>query len=510
MIIRIEDAHMETVNRRDFLKLPGFVGTLAALSACMSDEAVNPAAAATLAPTLTSNVVSPQDDEDWLIHQTLRRITFGARLEEIEHAREIGLDNFIDEQLAPQTIDDPEMGNYLSELDTLNMTPEELLEVEDRRQVILEVVKSTLLRAIYSRRQLYELMVDFWSNHFNLFVRKSFVGLLKIIDDREVIRPHALGNFHDLLSGSAHSPAMLVYLDNAQSHQEHPNENYARELLELHTLGVDGGYTHDDILEVARALTGWSVTNFRDDQPGYFRYRSRLHDDDEKIILGQTFPAGQGIKDGEQLLALLADHPSTARYISKKLVRRFVSDDPPISLVRQAAETFTNTGGDIQQVMSTILHSEEFHLSLGTKFKRPFEYTVSALRMTGAHTSVERSLGLFLTQMGQPLFHWAPPDGFPDHAEAWSTTNGMLARWNYALSMAFNATRDTQLDWDDLLNGASSTTDVIDTLSRRLLGAPLSDDTQLIVQDFADQLNPDLKIQGIGALLIASPQFQYR
>ena len=302
----------------------------------------------------------------------------------------------------------------------------------------------------------------------------------------------------------------MVYLDNAQSNQEHPNENYARELLELHTLGVDSGYTHQDIEEVARALTGWSVTNFRDDTPGYFRYRQRLHDDDEKTILGQTFPAGQGIEDGEQLLELLAEHPSTAQFISTKLVRRFVSDDPPASLVTKATQTFISSAGNIQEVMSTILHSEEFRASLGTKLKRPFEYTVSVLRTTEAQASVERSLGQFLTQMGQPLFHWEPPDGFPDYAEAWSTTSGMLARWNYALAIAFNATRDTELNWDDLTNGASTTTDVIDALSNRLLGAPLNADAHQVVLDFAAQFPDEFTIAGIGALLLASPSFQYR
>ncbi len=501
---------MGTLNRREFLKLSGFISALTALSACQSDEGVSTAAAASQTPAIKLASQTQIEPEDWLIHQTLRRITFGPRVEEIERAKEIGLDNFIDEQLAPESIEDSEMEGILSGFDTLDMAPEELLAVEERRQVILELVRSTLLRAIYSKRQLYELMVDFWSNHFNLYVRKSFVGLLKVIDDREVIRPHALGNFHDLLSGSAHSPAMLVYLDNAQSNQQHPNENYARELLELHTLGVDGGYTHGDISEVARALTGWSVTNFRDDKPGYFQYRMRMHDNGEKTILGQTFPAGQGIEDGNQLLEMLAEHPSTAQYISAKLVRRFVADDPPAPLVSKAAQTFSNSAGDIQQVMSTILHSEEFRSSIGTKLKRPFEYTVSALRMTGAQTSVERSLGLFLTQMGQPLFHWPPPDGFPDDAEAWSTTNGMLARWNYALSVAFNATQDTQLNWDGLLKGANSTADVIDTLSKRLHGGPLASDAHQVVLDFADKLNPDLRTQGIGALLLASPQFQYR
>lgn len=499
---------MQTIDRREFLKIIGAMGTLSAISTCGSMTAED--FLGSLTPSPTPSLHNIIDDEDGLIFQTLRRITFGPRPEEIVRAKEIGLENFIDEQLAPNSIDDSAMDDHLQGLDTFSMSPSELYEVEPRQQPVFELIRATILRAVYSKRQLYELMVDFWSNHFNVYVRKNQVGLLKIADDQEVIRPNALGYFHDILSASAHSPAMLVYLDNAQSNREHPNENYARELLELHTLGVEAGYTHTDILDVARALTGWSVSGLRDDNPGYFRFRQNAHDSDEKSILGHNFPSGSGIEEGEQLLEILADHPASADFISTKLVRRFVADDPPTSLVIKAAQTFTQTKGDIQQVMRTILHSDEFKSSLGTKLKRPFEYQVSALRMTNAEARVDRFTGLFLTQMGQPLFQWSPPNGYPDNAGAWSTTNGMLSRWNYALALAFDFARDTQIPWTEIVDSAASNRETLDKLSVQLLGTSLNEDATQIVLAFLDQLNKDMVIPAMGALLLASPFFQYR
>ncbi|MFV1949665.1 MAG: DUF1800 family protein [Anaerolineales bacterium] len=498
---------MQPMNRREFLKLSGFAGALTALTSCQSipaDEITHVHEKPTLEPFTITN------EDEWLIFQTLRRITFGPRREDLNRAKEIGLDNFIDEQLACETIDDHEADLLITDLDYIFMAPGELIEVEQRGQPVAELIKAAVIRAIYSKRQLYELMVDFWSNHFNLYVRKDLVGLLKIIDDRDVIRPHALGNFHDLLSASAHSPAMLVYLDNAQSSQEHPNENYARELLELHTLGVDGGYTHEDILETARALTGWSVSKLREDNPGFFQFRSRQHDFGEKTILGQHFSSGQGVKDGEELLVLLANHSSTANFICEKLVRRFVADDPPAELITRAADTFIQSKGDLKEVMSTILHSKEFKDSLGMKFKRPFEYLVSALRMTESEVDPGRFTGQLLAQMGQLLFNWATPDGYPDEKNAWTSTNGMLSRWNYALAVAFNVSRDSKVEWDSLTGDSGSVRETIDLLSSRLLGGSLNEDLLQIMLDFSNLYSQDLTTPAIGALLLASPFFQYR
>ncbi|RME06774.1 MAG: DUF1800 domain-containing protein [Anaerolineae bacterium] len=491
---------MNPLSRREFLKLSAYLSAVAALQAC---NAPVKALARTATPT-----APPAEAQTF---QTLRRITCWPRAEELARAAEIGLDAFIEEQLSPESIDDRELEDRLKEMTLLTRPASELFEKETRRQAAEQFLRATALRAVYSKRQLYELMVDFWSNHFNIYLRKNQqIVPLKIVDDREVIRPHALGNFRDLLFASMQSPAMLVYLDNALSQKELPNENYARELLELHTLGVDGGYTHHDIDEVARALTGWSVAGPRMDNPGEFIFRERAHDDGEKTILGQTFPAGQGIRDGEQLADLLANHPATAQHIAYKLARRFVSDQPPADLVSRAAETFSHTNGDIRAVMSVILHSQEFKDSLGTKFKRPFEFIVSALRATNAEAHPQRFSNAMLTQMGQPLFMQPTPDGYPDTADAWKTTNGLLARWNYALTLAFNATDDAQVDWQALAGSSFTPEEVLNQLNGHLLGGLLDEKAQQIILRFAADLNESLIQPAIGALLLASPAFQYR
>ena len=251
-------------------------------------------------------------------------------------------------------------------------------------------------RALYSNRQLQEELVDFWYNHFNVFLDKGADRFLVPSYERDAIRPHVLGKFRDLLEATANSPAMMFYLDNWQSvapgdvrrpNGKKPtrglNENYARELMELHTLGVDGGYTQKDIIEVARCFTGWTL---RPAQGAGFEYNDRVHDKGEKMVLGVTIPAGGGKEDGEKVLDILAAHPSTARFISKELAQRFVADDPPPALVDRMAQTFLSTGGDIQAVMATMLSSKEFFSegAYHAKVKTPFEMMVSALRATGA------------------------------------------------------------------------------------------------------------------------------
>lgn len=443
-----------------------------------------------------------------MIYAVLRRITFGPRPEEIERVRQIGLDAFIEEQLAYDLIEDHDLSPRLANLTTLEMSPSELVTLDKPGQSVNELIRATVLRAVYSRRQLYEVMVNFWTDHFNIYILKN--RSLKTVDDRQVIRPWALGNFKDLLSASMHSPAMLVYLDNAVSTKDRPNENYARELLEIHTLGVDGGYTQEDIVAAARVLTGWSVAGIQTDTPREFVFREQNHDYDRKTILGTYFQSGQGIQDGEQLVDLLVSHPSTAMHLSYKLVRRFVSDDPPPALVSQAAEVFQTSRGDIRAILSLILHSEEFRASLGTKIKRPFEFVVSLLRQTDAETTFDKGTMSMLRQMGQLPFYWPAPDGYPDIGAAWLNTNDLLNRWNLALSLAANTLPDTKIDWDALVHSITPTEQVLDLLSIRLLGNVLPGETRQtilkLISGFAmvDPLIP------ISALLIASPSFQYR
>ena len=486
------------INRREFLRISGLTAAVMALAACSPSRSFK-------IPALATGTSEPTiQPDDVLIPRALRRILFAPTPDDLTHAQ------FIEEQLAPETIPDPDLGSHLATYETLGMDPAQLSQVTPVQKPGLQLVQATLVRAVYSQCQLYELMVDFWSNHFNIYLDKGGDKYLKTIDDRQVIRPNALGSFPALLSASAHSPAMLIYLDNALSNKSAPNENYARELMELHTVSVDAGYTQGDVHEVARALTGWTISGARTQNPGSFLFDAKTHDDGAKMILGVNFPASQGIKDGEQLLSILGSAPSTAQFISRKLVQRFVADDPPASLVASAAATFSKTGGHITKVMGVILHSPEFKTSLGLKIKRPFEFIVSAIRASGAAFKPDLPTMGMLDLMGQPPFGWESPNGFPDAAGAWITTNGVLSRWNYALAMASNALKDTQVDASMLVPGPANNADGIDALSIRLLGERLPDLERQIIVDFAGNSPFNTQAPALMALILATSDFFYR
>jgi uncharacterized protein (DUF1800 family) len=323
--------------------------------------------------------------------------------------------------------------------------------------IVSELQRALLLRAVYSRRQLYERLVHFWENHFNVYVNKDADQLYLTSFDRDAIRPFAMGNFRSLLGATAHSPAMLYYLDNWQSGisrgglEGRParrsgglNENYARELLELHTLGVDGGYTQHDVEEVARCFTGWTIYKVYD--AGLFLFDPSQHDDGEKIVLGHRIPRGGGIADGEMVLDILAKHPSTAHFIATKLARMFVADDPPESVVRRAAAVFLKTNGSIADTVRTILLSPEFksRRSYGAKVKSPFEYAASALRALDAETDAGPALLGWIARMGEPIFGRITPDGYPDRAESWLSTGTFVERLNFAIALANNQIAGTR------------------------------------------------------------------
>lgn len=327
------------------------------------------------------------------------------------------------------------------------------------QQLLQELVSNKILRGVYSERQLQEVMTDFWFNHFNVYWDKGADRWLTTDFETNAIRPHVLGKFKDLLMATATSPAMLFYLDNHLSSVPAPavlrarpaaakrkpgiNENYARELMELHTLGVDGGYTQQDVTEVARAFTGWTI-----DQPrinASFIFRPAMHDRGEKLVLGHKLGQNGGMKDGEQVIEILARHPSTARFIATKLVRRFVADNPPQSLVDKVAATYSKTDGDIRQMLRTILFSEEFMSpeAVAKKVKTPFEYVVSAIRALGATTRGSQQLGRALAQMGQPIYQYQAPTGFPDRSDYWMSDGALVARLNFAVALASNRIPDT-------------------------------------------------------------------
>jgi uncharacterized protein (DUF1800 family) len=324
--------------------------------------------------------------------------------------------------------------------------------------VARDLFEGKLLRAVYSNRQLEEVLTDFWFNHFNVYLDKGADRYLVTTYEREAIRPHVLGKFKELLAATAKSPAMLFYLDNWESvGPDSPqlrgkkgarglNENYGRELLELHTLGVDGGYTQHDVTEVARCFTGWTIR--QPQRGGEFTFNPRMHDDGEKTVLGVRIPAGGGIRDGETVLDLVARHPATAHFVSRKLAMRFVADEPPAALVDRMADTFRKTDGDLRAVMRTMLESKEF-FSEGawrSKLKSPLEVVASAVRAVNGDIDYAFPLANQIAQLGEPLYRKQEPTGYSNSSLEWLNSGGLLARMNFALQLAGNKVPGVKVD----------------------------------------------------------------
>ncbi len=390
------------------------------------------------------------------------------------------------------------------------------------QQVIAyDLSEGKLYRAILSNRQLQEQLVDFWYNHFNVFLDKGNDRYLVPTYEREAIRPHVLGHFRDLLEATATAPAMLFYLDNWQSvapevarrqnkgkQTRGLNENYGRELLELHTLGVDGGYTQKDVTEVARCFTGWTIRN---PQAGsLFFYNDRVHDKGEKIVLGVKIPAGGGRDDGEKVLDLLAKHPSTARFISKKLAQRFVADDPPQQLLDRMAKTFLDTNGDIRAVLTTMFTSKEFQSqgAYQAKVKTPFEMIVSAIRATGADVDYAFPLANRIAQLGQPLYRKLEPTGYSNANAEWINSASLLARMNFALDLTQNKVPGSRVDQ------ARFKDDPVHTARMMLFTNPTAPTREAIEKALAEEKtkkpNTPPSPALVAGLVIGSPDFQRR
>jgi uncharacterized protein (DUF1800 family) len=398
------------------------------------------------------------------ITHLLNRIAFGARPGDVDSVRRTGIEEYIHRQLHPAELDDQVAETLLADVPSIRMTTGQLLEKYPRpaqaarqmrpamnvpQQILQELQAQKIIRAVHSSRQLQEVMTDFWFNHFNVFWGKNADRWFTTDYEMNAIRPHVLGKFRNLLSATAKSPAMLFYLDNHLSSSiKGINENYGRELMELHTLGVDGGYTQKDVQEVARALTGWTID--RPNRSGVFSFRPRMHDEGEKIVLGHRINAG-GIRDGEAVLDLLANHSSTASFISAKLVRKFVSDEPPQKLVHEVAEVYRKSDGDIRDMMKAILTSKEFNSSAatGAKTKTPFEYAASAIRTLDGSTDGSRAVGQAIGRMGQPLYQCQPPAGYPDRGEYWMSDGAVLERLNFAVALAANKIPGTTVTSDE-------------------------------------------------------------
>lgn len=435
-------------------------------------------------------------------HHLLCRIGFGPRPGDLERVKKIGWRETIDEQLTPGEIDDLACEVRTRVIDTAHLDAPYLYEFPPE-QVELELCRWAVLSAVYSRRQLFEVMVEIWGDHLHVATGKGECKRLRTVDYREVVRRHALGRFRDLVGASALSPAMLVYLDGAQNKverpEDRPNENYARELLELHTLGVHGGYTQRDVQEAARCLTGFVVLDRR--TPGAVEFVSERHDHGEKQVLGHTIPAGGGRGDLEALLDIVCQHPSTERRIATLLCKAFIADEPPASVIDSATQTFHATSGDIRATVRAILLSEAFAQApaRGAKIKRPFRFIVSGLRSLFADTHAKgEDLLRALDRMGHRPFTWPTPDGYPTAGEKWLHT--LLPRMRFGLQLARGNVEGVRLDLPRL-EAAVSAADAREGVVAHLLGrVPTAAERDTIVagRSFADVLG----------LTLASPAFQ--
>ncbi|MCB9434748.1 MAG: DUF1800 domain-containing protein [Ardenticatenaceae bacterium] len=456
------------------------------------------------------------------IHHLLNRISWGPRPGEVAQAQAVGYAATLESQLDPDSIDDSEAEARLADIPILHLSRHDIYRLENDYRVWQMLLRGMIARAVTSRRQLLERMVEFWSDHFNISA-EGFANEY-VAFQRDVVRPHALGSFRDLLIETAKSPAMLQYLDNYVNLAEHPNENYARELLELHTLGVDGGYTETDVKEVARAFTGWTVANKT--RTGFY-FEPYNHDTGMKRVLGHTLPTDRGIEDGLQVLSILASHPSTAVFLSRKLCVRFVSDNPPDSLVAAVTAVWQQTQGDIKAVLRAIFLSDEFLQSAGQKLRRPLDFFIGALRATGTEIRYQWLLEEMLNELGQPPYGWHPPNGYPDVAGAWSSSGGLLARWNVAMRLTHGAYSDSQdfgyglaTPLRERIGEPQTAGELVDAVAAQVFGVPLAGSDRAAFVEYVAEgggeetaVSPRLlgrKLGSLYGLMLASPQYQWR
>lgn len=552
---------------RHACSLTSVVTTLAlGLSACAVDR--RPTAVAWPPVELPPTTLSA----DQQVSHVLNRLAFGPSTADANDVRSMGPGAWIARQLRPEAINDARVDAELARFPTLTMTIAQAEEAfpplkvqaqlagidmsnpdmkEQLRQQIgkdelprrigMELASAKLIRAVESRRQLQEVLVDFWFNHFNVSAEKGAVKWMISSYERDAIRPFVFGRFRDLLGATAHHPAMLFYLDNwmsvrdgfelprnrkalvAQANGANPagfqmpkglNENYGRELLELHTMGVNGGYTQDDVREVARAFTGWSIE--KPQKQGEFRYRPFAHDNGPKVVLGQELPAGGGPNDGERVLDLLARHPATARFIATKLCRKFVADDPPPALVERVADVFLKSDGDLRQVYLAIFTSPEMWSSesFAKMTKTPFEFAVSAVRAMNASYDGDLSLYRQIERMGEPLYRSQPPTGFPEQGDAWVNAGALVTRINFGIQLAANRLKGARVDGGRVVPLGRDGDAMIDAVALELLQRPLSPVTRATIQQAlsGDELPDGERRRAdprlIAGLVLGSPEFQ--
>jgi uncharacterized protein (DUF1800 family) len=468
------------------------------------------------------------DDEEARIVHLASRATFGATRELIEEIRAVGRARWLAQQLAPETLADPQLAQRLAIYPALEMDSSELLasypqgaaarDMSDERigppgRVPLEVASDVLTRAVHARAQLAEVMTDFWVNHFNVDAGDGAARYAIVAYVRDAIRPHALGRFADLLRATAESPAMLYYLDNylssapgrGRGRMRGLNENYARELMELHTLGVQGGYTQADVVEVARVFTGWTITPPRSGTLQHVFVAAR-HEAGVKRVLGRRI-APDGKDEGLQVLELLAREPATAEFVARKLVGRFVADVPPEPLVARARDAFRASDGDVAHVVATILESDEFYAAehRRAKVKSPLELMASALRAARADVRIALGAVRLVAALGQPILRAEPPTGWKETADAVVTAGGMASRFDVAWLVASNGVQGSRVDtarWSRLASGG----DAVAAILREVLPgvAPSAATRGALDEARAAGATPTL----LAALALASPEFQ--
>ncbi len=527
--------------------------SLATLCACAPSQAMAPGVAVSPArprpvaetssrpPTVAEPPPSPLALAD--ARHVLNRFAFGPRPGEVERVARRGTERWLAEQLAgppesplleaalvphraafvppAQLIDDWLGDGWEAETRTLKELREEAKP--HYREHLERLATAELTRDILSQRQLEAVMTDFWANHFNVFASKGFVRLFEGDYLERAIRPHALGKFSELLLATARHPAMLLYLDNAESRREPRagaqgkrrrglNENYARELLELHTLGVDGGYTQDDVLNVARILTGWSVV--RMNEGGFdFVFRKPAHDPGAKTVLGEAFPGGQGEAEGVRLLGLLARQPATAKHLARQLCARFVSDDAPDSCVAAATAAYLGSDGDIKTVLRAIIKDPSFWApaARGSKLKTPLELLASAARALDARPDGSLELSKTMTKLGEPLLQERVPTGYPDSEPEWASGGGMLARMSFASDFGAGNVRGLEVPWDETFPLGPDMNQRLTRFGVSLLGVtPDSHTLSLVREEVATLRDPEQRRAAAVALLIGSPEFQHQ
>ncbi|HQX16076.1 MAG TPA: DUF1800 family protein [Anaerolineales bacterium] len=569
------------MNRRDFLKLMGtFAGATVAVAACAPEQVPGPDPTRVVPVNPTGAPPEPILPPVSLGIIALSRMAYGARPGDLEAFNALGstdderLLNFVSQQLNPDTIDDSEFeARYAAAgFETLHKTQDELYfdhiasnpyDSNDESywdwysKPAYELVDVTFLRAVYSKKQLVEVLADFWHNHFNVYFWQDDGVPLLVSYNRDVLRAHMLGNFRQMLEAVATHPSMLYYLNQNNSSDAGPNENFARELFELHTLGAENyfgvqdpnsiakdangitiGYVDNDVYESARALTGWRVDDdiyeYEDgvEKTGRFLYYKSWHDRFNKLILGKYIPADQeDMKDGRDVLDLLAYHPGTARFISRKLARRFISDNPPDSVVAAAAQTFMDfrsAPDQLKRVVETILLSPEFKQTWGAKIKRPIEAAISMMRAVNTDfTKIPSGIAWMCGMMGQAMFERRPPDGYPDVKEAWANTMSLLYRWNFAVGITENwmdEEEQQRFARTEIVAQTSAELRTAELLADfwipRILNRPMSDaDRQAVIavmaqeygtQDELPQDHIDYVLPAMVEVILMSPDFQWK